>query len=66
MEVRLQKILSRSGLGSRRTCEEYISAGRVLVNHKVATLGMKADPDHDLIQFDGVAIKADQNPFTLC
>jgi 23S rRNA pseudouridine2605 synthase len=58
MEVRLQKILSRSGLGSRRTCEEYILAGRVLVNHKVATLGMKADPAHDLIQFDGVAIMA--------
>ncbi len=56
MEVRLQKILSRSGLGSRRACEEFILAGRVLVNHQVASLGMKADPDRDLIQFDGKTI----------
>ena len=65
MKVRLQKILSRSGIGSRRTCEEYILAGRVLVNHEVATLGMKADPDCDLIQFDGVTLQARPEPVYL-
>ncbi|MFU8774049.1 MAG: S4 domain-containing protein, partial [Anaerolineales bacterium] len=32
MEERLQKIMARAGLGSRRACEEIISAGRASVN----------------------------------
>ncbi|MBA4379218.1 MAG: pseudouridine synthase, partial [Anaerolinea sp.] len=32
MEERLQKVLSQAGLGSRRSCEELIIAGRVRVN----------------------------------
>ena len=50
---RLQKIMARAGLGSRRKCETLIKAGRVSVNGKVATLGDKADLGRDEIRFDG-------------
>ena len=51
---RLQKILSRAGVASRRTAEEMIAAGRVLVNGKVVTqLGSKADSARDHIRVDG-------------
>lgn len=53
MEERLQKILARAGLGSRRGCEELIVQGRVQVNGKQAELGQKADPTHDRILVDG-------------
>ncbi len=53
MEERLQKILSRMGVASRRHAEELIRQGRVTVNGKVATIGMKADPDRDHIKVDG-------------
>ncbi len=43
-EERIQKILARAGFGSRRTSEEFIVAGRVIVNGKKAELGQKADP----------------------
>lgn len=56
MEERLQKILARAGYGSRRSCEELISARRVRVNGKVIELGAKADPAHDQIEVDGTAI----------
>jgi 23S rRNA pseudouridine2605 synthase len=58
VEERLQKILARAGLGSRRACEELIAAGRVRVNDKAAALGMKADPQHDRIEVDGLPVKA--------
>lgn len=50
---RLQKILSRAGVASRRAAEELIAAGRVTINGKVATLGESADPDADSIAVDG-------------
>lgn len=52
-EERVQKILAHAGFGSRRTCEKFISAGRVTVNGKRVELGAKADPDVDKIEFDG-------------
>lgn len=52
MEERLQKILARAGYGSRRSCEELISRGQVTVNGKIATLGMKADPEKDRIELN--------------
>jgi 23S rRNA pseudouridine2605 synthase len=58
MEERLQKILSRSGLGSRRTCEELITKGRVTVNGQIAQLGQKADPGRDTIEVDNKPIEA--------
>lgn len=57
MEERLQKILSRAGFGSRRTCEELIAKGRVSVNGKIARPGTKADPDKDDIRVDMKPIK---------
>lgn len=54
--VRLQKVLARAGLGSRRACEELIAAGRVLVNGLPASLGARVDPHRDVVRVDGAAI----------
>ncbi len=51
-QERLQKILARAGLGSRRTCETWIRQGRVTVNGVPARLGMSADPERDEIRVD--------------
>lgn len=53
MEERVQKIMSQAGLGSRRDCEEVITAGRVQVNGRPIRLGDKADPAVDEITIDG-------------
>jgi 16S rRNA pseudouridine516 synthase len=54
---RLQKLLARQGLASRRQVEAWILAGRIRVNGKVVTeLGFKADPEQDCIEVDGRAI----------
>ncbi len=58
MEERLQKILARAGLGSRRACEEWIVQGRVTVNGRVAHLGQSADPAQDQIAVDGQPLAA--------
>ncbi len=58
MEERLQKILARAGLGSRRACEEWIVQGRVTVNGRRAELGQRADPAHDRIAVDGEPLAA--------
>ncbi|MGE5222047.1 MAG: pseudouridine synthase [Omnitrophica WOR_2 bacterium] len=58
MEERLQKIMSRAGLGSRRACEELIAAGQVTVNGQAATLGTKADPQKDRILVNGSPLEA--------
>lgn len=60
MEERIQKILARAGYGSRRTSEEFIASGRVTVNGRVATLGMKADPVSDKIELDGKPIASSE------
>ncbi|MFN2250817.1 MAG: pseudouridine synthase [Anaerolineae bacterium] len=53
-EVRLQKVLSRSGLCSRRSAEKLIADGRVSVNGEtVQILGSKVDPRVDLVAVDG-------------
>lgn len=52
-EERVQKILARAGYGSRRSCEELILAGRVLVNGSRIELGAKADLAKDKISVDG-------------
>jgi 23S rRNA pseudouridine2605 synthase len=54
---RLQKILAAAGLGSRRSCEQLIEAGRVQVNGRAATLGMSADPAADKITVDGSTLR---------
>ena len=57
MEERLQKILSRWGLFSRREAEQVITAGRVQVNGVPAVLGQRADPVCDEICVDGRLLK---------
>lgn len=49
---KLQKLLARAGLGSRREMEGWIEAGRVSVNRKRATLGDRVQPS-DVISVDG-------------
>jgi len=54
MQERLQKIISRAGVTSRRSAETMITAGRVSVNGQIVTeLGTKADPEADVIRVDG-------------
>ncbi|MDP9071956.1 MAG: rRNA pseudouridine synthase [Actinomycetota bacterium] len=53
---RLQKVLARTGFGSRRACEELIADGRVTVNGEVALLGRRIDPDGDRVEVDGVPV----------
>lgn len=53
---RLQKILARAGLGSRRVCEDLIAEGRVTVDGVVAELGRRVDATKALVEVDGVAI----------
>jgi 23S rRNA pseudouridine2605 synthase len=53
MKERLQKILARAGIASRRASEELIREGRVTVNGTKAELGMQADPVEDHILVDG-------------
>ena len=56
---RLQKILSRSGVASRRKAEEFIRAGRVTVNGTVVRQqGIQADPEADRIKVNGRLIPA--------
>ena len=51
---RLQKVLARAGVGSRRVCEDMIDAGRISVNGKVVTVqGMRVDPETAVIAIDG-------------
>jgi 23S rRNA pseudouridine2605 synthase len=56
MEKRLQKILSEIGITSRRKAEELILEDKVTVNGRIATIGMKADPEKDYIRVDGKLI----------
>jgi 23S rRNA pseudouridine2605 synthase len=50
--IRLQKLLAGAGLGSRRTVEEWIRAGRITVAGTVAKLGDRAAPG-DEVRLDG-------------
>jgi len=53
---RLQKVLAVRGWGSRRVCEDLISAGRVTVNGEVAVLGRRVDTGTDRVEVDGAPI----------
>jgi 23S rRNA pseudouridine2605 synthase len=62
---RLQKILARAGIASRRGAEELILAGRVTVNGQAAVLGQKADPATDAVKVDGKRLQAHGRPLYL-
>lgn len=62
MKERLQKILARAGISSRRKAEQLILEGRVSVNGAVVLeLGAKADPSRDVVSLDNMAIAAPEN-----
>lgn len=62
MEERLQKVLASFGIASRRKAEELIESGKVTVNGKTATLGMKADPLRDHIKVSGKLLTMRESP----
>ncbi|MCX0243070.1 pseudouridine synthase [Streptomyces drozdowiczii] len=54
---RLQKVLARAGMGSRRACEELIDQGRVEVNGEIVIeQGMRVDVHKDEIKVDGLTV----------
>ena len=57
MTDRIQKLMAAAGLCSRRTAEEWIAAGRVIVNGRIARVGDKADPDRDTVLVDGSPLR---------
>lgn len=65
MEDRLQKIMARAGIGSRRHCETLIKKGRVTVDGKPAHLGQKADPRRAEIRVDGKLIEREERRYIM-
>ncbi|OAR21285.1 pseudouridine synthase [Mycobacterium leprae 3125609] len=60
--VRLQKILSRAGIASRRAAEKLIIEGRVEVDGQlVRELGTRVDPDVSVVRVDGVKVVVDDS-----
>jgi 23S rRNA pseudouridine2605 synthase len=63
---RLQKVLAGAGLGSRRTCEAMIAAGRVSIDGQVVRqMGVKIVPGSQRIAVDGAPIQLDDSKLTL-
>ena len=58
---RLQKVLARVGMGSRRVCEKLIVEQRVTVNGELAELGEKVDPETAEIEVDGLKVGVRQD-----
>jgi 23S rRNA pseudouridine2605 synthase len=56
LNERLQKVIARSGLCSRRNAELLIGERRVVVDGTIAHLGQKIDPEIERIEVDGVAL----------
>ena len=60
-QVRLQVLLARCGLGSRRACEDFITTGRVSIDGKIVTeLGAKVDTATQKVEVDGESIRPDR------
>ena len=53
---RIQKVLARAGVASRRAVEEMVAQGRITVNGRLARLGQRIDPEHDAVAVDGVSV----------
>lgn len=63
MKERLQKLIAAAGLASRRQAEAWITAGRVSVNGRTATLGESADPQKDRVEVDGRPIVTEKRKY---
>ncbi len=65
-QIRLNKYLSMAGIASRRDADELIGLGLITVNGKVVTeLGLKIDPQKDLVKYDDRVIRAEQYRYVL-
>jgi 23S rRNA pseudouridine2605 synthase len=63
---RIQKLLARAGFGSRRKCEDIISAGRVRIDGEIITeLGAKACPKTQSIEVDGNLVTPEDGVYYL-
>ncbi|MFO7576325.1 MAG: pseudouridine synthase [Pelovirga sp.] len=65
MQERIQKLIARAGLASRRQAEELIKQGRVKLNNRPAQLGQSADLKVDQITVNGVPLVAEQKKVTV-
>lgn len=65
MRERLQKLISRAGMMSRRQAEEQIRLGQVTVDGRVAQVGDSADPEEEEIRVAGVPLKLTAPRLTL-
>jgi 23S rRNA pseudouridine2605 synthase len=64
MKERLNVIIARAGIASRRKADEIIAAGRVAVNGKIVSqLGSKADLEKDDIRVDGKPIRVEEKKY---
>lgn len=62
--IRLQRFLAQCGLGSRRDCEELITAGRIEVDGKTVTeLGTTVDPSRQSVSMDGERLKVERKKY---
>ena len=61
MQERLQKVLAKAGVASRRKAEELIRQGKVRVDGKVVTeMGTKVDTEIQSIECDGVTLESQE------
>ncbi|REJ86409.1 MAG: rRNA pseudouridine synthase [Planctomycetota bacterium] len=62
--IRLQRYLASCGLGSRRSCERFITEGRVTVDGKVVDeLGAKVDPQTQQVALDGENLRMERKKY---
>jgi 23S rRNA pseudouridine2605 synthase len=62
---RLQKLIARAGLVSRRGAERLIADGRVRLNGALASIGDSADPEVDRVEVDGQPLEGAAKPIHL-
>ena len=64
MAERLQKFLAKSGIGSRRYCEELIKSKKIKVNGQIALIGSSVNKN-DEVEYDGNIISFSESEISL-
>ena len=64
MAERLQKFLAKSGIGSRRYCEELIKSKKIKVNGQIALIGSSVNKN-DEVEYDGKIISFTESEIRL-